>query len=72
MYHSYGRWLSKNIFKLDSTNKAPPVEINEASDFVLTNKGIVFGYHFTPIEGTVISWIQPQRSYGVVCLCYSG
>lgn len=51
-YHTYGRWLSRKIFKLDPTNKAPSIEFADGSDYVPTSKGVVFGHHFTSIAGT--------------------
>jgi carbon starvation protein len=51
-YHTYGRWLSQKIFKLDPTNKAPSIELEDGEDFVPTSKGVVFGHHFTSIAGT--------------------
>jgi len=51
-YHTYGRWLSQKIFKLDPANKAPSIEMEDGEDFVPTSKGVVFGHHFTSIAGT--------------------
>lgn len=51
-YHTYGRWLSQKIFKLNPTNKAPSIELEDGEDFVPTSKGVVFGHHFTSIAGT--------------------
>ncbi len=51
-YHTYGRWLSKKIFKLNPQAKVPSVEINDNRDYVPTSKGVVFGHHFTSIAGT--------------------
>jgi carbon starvation protein len=51
-YHTYGRWLSRKIFKLDPANKAPSIEMEDGEDFVPTSKGVVFGHHFTSIAGT--------------------
>lgn len=51
-YHTYGRWLSRKIFKLDPTNKAPSIEYEDGNDYVPTSKGVVFGHHFTSIAGT--------------------
>lgn len=51
-YHTYGRWLSRKIFKLDPANKAPSVTLEDGEDFVPTSKGVVFGHHFTSIAGT--------------------
>ncbi len=51
-YHSYGRWLARKIFKLDSNALAPSLELEDGKDFVPTSKSIVFGHHFTSIAGT--------------------
>ncbi|MDP4623517.1 MAG: carbon starvation protein A [Akkermansiaceae bacterium] len=51
-YHTYGRWLSRKIFKLDASNTAPSIECEDGDDFVPTSKGVVFGHHFTSIAGT--------------------
>eukprot|EP00903_Cladosiphon_okamuranus_P004044 g4042.t1 len=51
-YHTYGRWLSRKIFKLDASNKAPSIECEDGEDFVPTAKSVVFGHHFTSIAGT--------------------
>ncbi|WP_411827952.1 carbon starvation protein A [Luteolibacter sp. AS25] len=51
-YHTYGRWLSRKIFKLDPSNIAPSIECEDGDDFVPTAKGVVFGHHFTSIAGT--------------------
>ena len=51
-YHTYGRWLSRKIFKLDPANKAPSIELEDGDDYVPTSKGVVFGHHFTSIAGT--------------------
>ncbi len=51
-YHTYGRWLSRKIFNLDSSNQAPSIELEDGEDYVPTSKGIVFGHHFTSIAGT--------------------
>lgn len=51
-YYTYGRWLSRKIFKLDPLNQAPSLEFEDGEDFVPTTKGVVFGHHFTSIAGT--------------------
>lgn len=51
-YNTYGRWLSRKIFKLDPANKAPSIELEDGEDFVPTSRGVVFGHHFTSIAGT--------------------
>ena len=51
-YHTYGRWLSRKIFKLKPDASVPSVELNDNRDYVPTTKAIVFGHHFTSIAGT--------------------
>ena len=51
-YHTYGRWLARKIFRLDSNAPVPSIELNDDRDYVPTNKSVVFGHHFTSIAGT--------------------
>ena len=51
-YHTYGKWLGQKLFKLSSEAKVPSVELEDGNDYVPTEKGIVFGHHFTSIAGT--------------------
>ena len=51
-YHSYGRWLSRTIFRLDAKANVPSVALNDDQDYVPTSKSILFGHHFTSIAGT--------------------
>ena len=51
-YNTYGRWLARKIFKLDPNAKVPSIELEDGEDYVPTQKGIVFGHHFTSIAGT--------------------
>ncbi|MCC6580008.1 MAG: carbon starvation protein A [Phycisphaeraceae bacterium] len=51
-YHTYGRWLSRKIFRLDAKALVPSVEVNDDRDYVPTAKSIVFGHHFASIAGT--------------------
>lgn len=51
-YHTYGKWLARKIFKLDPNAKVPSIELNDDQDFVPTERGVVFGHHFTSIAGT--------------------
>ncbi len=51
-YHTYGRWLARKIFRLDPHAKVPSVELSDDRDYVPTEKGVVFGHHFTSIAGT--------------------
>ncbi|MFP6769613.1 MAG: carbon starvation CstA family protein, partial [Planctomycetaceae bacterium] len=51
-YHTYGRWLSSKIFKLDPEAIVPSHELRDDVDFVPTKKEVIFGHHFTSIAGT--------------------
>ncbi len=51
-YHTYGRFLSRKIFKLNKDAAVPSVELEDGIDYVPTRKGIIFGHHFTSIAGT--------------------
>ncbi len=51
-YHTYGRWLARTVFQLDPDAAVPSIALNDDKDYVPTDKGIVFGHHFTSIAGT--------------------
>ena len=51
-YHTYGRFLSRQIFRLHPDAPVPSREKQDGVDFVPTRRGIVFGHHFTSIAGT--------------------
>ena len=51
-YNTYGRWLSRNIFRLDADAVTPSHQLRDNVDFVPTKKEIIFGHHFTSIAGT--------------------
>lgn len=51
-YHTYGRFLARRIFRLDPEAKVPSIELEDGTDYVPTQKGVIFGHHFTSIAGT--------------------
>lgn len=51
-YRTYGRWLGHKIFRLAAARVCPSAEFQDDKDFVPTDKGVVFGHHFTSIAGT--------------------
>jgi len=51
-YHTYGKWLSKKVFKLSSDAICPSEELEDGHDYVPTSKSVIFGHHFTSIAGT--------------------
>ena len=51
-YNTYGRWLGGKIFALSAKAVCPSEQINDGVDYVPTDKGVVFGHHFTSIAGT--------------------
>ncbi len=51
-YLTYGRWLSRRIFRLDDTHTTPAHTERDDCDYCPTRRSIVFGHHFTSIAGT--------------------
>ncbi len=51
-YHTYGRFLARNIFKIDHRAPCPSQTHHDGIDFVATDKTVLFGHHFTSIAGT--------------------
>jgi carbon starvation protein len=51
-YFTYGTYLAKSIFKLESTAVVPASELEDGQDYIPTAKGVIFGHHFTSIAGT--------------------
>lgn len=51
-YNTYGRWLAKAIFNVDSNALVPAAAMRDDVDYVPTPKWIIFGHHFTSIAGT--------------------
>jgi len=50
-YRYYAAFISAKILVLDNKKITPAVEFNDGSDYVPTNKWIVFGQHFAAIAG---------------------
>jgi carbon starvation protein len=50
-YLIYARYLSKRIFKLDPNAPVPSRTMEDGTDFVPTNKYVLFGHHFASIAG---------------------
>lgn len=51
-YNTYGRFLAKKIFKLNTNASVPSRELEDGIDYVPSRKGIIFGHHFASIAGT--------------------
>ena len=50
-YNTYGRYLAKRVFKLDSNAVTPAYELSDNQDYVPTKRQVLFGHHFTSIAG---------------------
>jgi carbon starvation protein len=50
-YKTYGNYIAKKIFNLNSANKVPSQEYADGVDYVPTKKSVLFGHHFTTIAG---------------------
>jgi carbon starvation protein len=51
-YHTYGRFLARRIFRIDPEADCPSRTHRDGVDFVVTDKTVLFGHHFTSIAGT--------------------
>ena len=52
VYHTYGRFLGRRVFRLDKTATVPSRRFEDGMDYVPTRKAIIFGHHYTSIAGT--------------------
>ncbi|MHC4570440.1 MAG: carbon starvation CstA family protein, partial [Planctomycetota bacterium] len=50
-YFLYARYLSNRIFKLDPDAPVPSRTMEDGTDFVPTNRYVLFGHHFASIAG---------------------
>ncbi|MCP4050348.1 MAG: carbon starvation protein A [bacterium] len=51
-YYTYGRFISRKIFKVDPSKIVPSIELEDGQEYVPSKRGVVFGHHFTSIAGT--------------------
>lgn len=50
-YLTYGKFLSRKIFKIDPAAVCPSETLQDGVDYVPTPKEVLFGHHFTSIAG---------------------
>jgi carbon starvation protein len=50
-YRYYSDYLARKVFALDPDFVTPAHTFNDGSDFVPTNKHVLFGHHFTSVAG---------------------
>ncbi len=50
-YRFYSRFLAEKIFRLDPDYVTPAHEYQDGTDFVPTNKHVLWGHHFTSVAG---------------------
>ena len=50
-YRFYAAWIAATVLVVDETRATPAERLENGSDFVPTNKWIVFGHHFAAIAG---------------------
>ncbi len=50
-YRFYARFLSQKIFALKNDELTPAQEFNDGTDFVPTQKSVLWGHHFSSIAG---------------------
>ncbi|MEO0009620.1 MAG: carbon starvation protein A [candidate division WOR-3 bacterium] len=51
MYRVYGGFLSRRVFKLDDSRKTPAHILCDNTDYVPSNRWVVWGHNFTSIAG---------------------
>ncbi|MFH1319747.1 MAG: carbon starvation protein A [Bacteroidota bacterium] len=51
VYRFYSKFLAKYIYKTETDEITPAVEINDGMDYVPTKKHVLFGHHFSSIAG---------------------
>ena len=62
-YLTYGRFLSRTVFRLDDRRITPAVEQNDGLDYVPAKKGMLLGQHFSaiaaagPINGPILAGV---------------
>ncbi|MDP3010321.1 MAG: carbon starvation CstA family protein [Methylococcales bacterium] len=50
-YRFYAAWIAATVLMVDETRATPAERLENGSDFVPTNRWIVFGHHFAAIAG---------------------
>jgi carbon starvation protein len=50
-YRLWGRWLARNLFRLDAGRITPAHEKRDGVDYVPTRPAVLFGHHFASIAG---------------------
>ncbi|MFW6234601.1 MAG: carbon starvation CstA family protein, partial [Spirochaetota bacterium] len=50
-YRFYSKYISEKIYRLDPNFKTPAHEFEDGTDFVPTNKHVLWGHHFTSVAG---------------------
>jgi carbon starvation protein len=50
-YRFYSRFLAEKIFRLDPDAVTPAHELSDGTDYVPTNRHVLWGHHFTSVAG---------------------
>ncbi|MDO9393424.1 MAG: carbon starvation CstA family protein, partial [Methylotenera sp.] len=50
-YRFYAAWIAAKVLMVDETRATPAERLENGSDFIPTNKWVVFGHHFAAIAG---------------------
>lgn len=50
-YRFYAAWIAATVLMVDETRATPAERLENGSDFIPTNRWIVFGHHFAAIAG---------------------
>ena len=68
----YSKFLATRIFKLDPNFVTPAHEFDDGTDFVPTNKYVLWGHHFTSVAGAAPIVGPRSPSTGVGYQQFSG
>ncbi|WP_163327967.1 carbon starvation protein A [Desulfurobacterium thermolithotrophum] len=65
-YFTYGKFLSKKVFKLDDKNKTPAHTMKDGVDYVPAPAPVLLGHHFSSIAGAgpIVGPITAASSWG--------
>ncbi|MEJ2187670.1 MAG: carbon starvation CstA family protein, partial [Gemmatimonadota bacterium] len=50
-YQIYSRYIARRVYQLDPDFNTPAHQFEDGTDYVPTNKHVLFGHHFTSVAG---------------------
>src|SRR5437899_12131866 len=76
-YRYYSAFLAAKVMALDDSRVTPAHRFEDGSNYVPTNKWVLFGHHFAAISGAgplIAPGLAAQFGYlpGLLCLAFGG